>query len=183
MNYFELHILDWINEHLHCGFLDAVMPVITQFGGYKGIFWITLAVVLICIPKTRKAGFSMGMALLMGFLAGNVFLKNIVRRIRPYDLNPAVHLLVAKLHDYSFPSGHTLACFEGAVVLMRRDRRMGIPALVLAVTVAFSRLYLYVHYPTDVLAGAVLGTAFALLSCFLVDKIYAAAEKRRATAR
>lgn len=178
MNLFEIGILDWLAEHLRCGFLDAVMPVITRFGD-GGIFWIALAAVLLIIPKTRKIGLSMGLALLTGFLVGNVFLKNVVARVRPYDVKGGVELLIAAPTDWSFPSGHTLACFEGAVSITLRKRAWGVPALVLAALVAFSRLYLYVHYPTDVLAGAILGTAFAFLACFLVDKLYARLERNR----
>lgn len=171
MNAFELTILDFIAKYCHCPFLDWLMPLITRLGD-GGIFWILIAALLLCFPKTRKTGLSMGLALLLGFLIGNVFLKNVVARIRPYDVNTGVELLIARLSDYSFPSGHTLASFEGAVGLMIRDKRLGIPALVLAVLIAFSRLYLYVHYPSDVLAGALLGTAIAFLACFLIDRAY-----------
>lgn len=177
MNTFELSILDFIGKHMHCAFLDRMMPLITKLGD-GGVFWILAAVVFLCIPKTRKIGFSMGAALLLGFIIGNVFLKNIVARIRPYDMNTAIELLVARLSDYSFPSGHTLASFEGATVLMIRDKRLGIPALILAVLIAFSRLYLYVHYPSDVLAGAVLGIGIAFLASFLVDKAYQKCNKK-----
>lgn len=182
--HFDLPILDWIAAHLHCGFLDRVMPVITAFGN-GGIFWIALAVVLIIIPKYRKAGLSMGLALLMGLLVCNLTLKPLVARIRPYDYQWAqfgktIQLLIAKPHDYSFPSGHTIASFEGATALLLHDRKLGIPAMVLAVLIAFSRLYLYVHYPTDVLASVVLGIGFALLGSFLVKQGFRLWEKQKA---
>lgn len=178
MNEFELKILDFIQDKIACPLLDMVMPIITLFGD-GGIFWIALAVIFLIIPKTRKTGFSMGAALLMGVIIGNLVLKNVVGRIRPYDLNTEVELLISALSDFSFPSGHTLASFEAAVVLMIRDKRFGIPALVLAILIAFSRLYLYVHYPTDVLASIILGTAFAFLACFIVDKGYKAYDQRK----
>lgn len=171
MNNFEIGILDFIRDTFSCTFLDKVMPIITLFGD-KGIFWIAVAVLLIICKKTRKTGVSMGAALLIGVIVGNLILKNAVARIRPYDLNSGVELLVNALSDYSFPSGHTLASFEAATVLLIRDKRLGIPALVLAVLIALSRLYLYVHYPTDVLAGALLGTAIGIFACFLVNRIY-----------
>ena len=87
-------------------------------------------------------------------------------------------LLVKTLSDFSFPSGHTLASFEAATVLMIRDKRFGIPALILAILIALSRLYLYVHYPTDVLAGALLGVFIGIFACFLVDKIYKRFERK-----
>lgn len=181
--HFDLPILDWIAAHLHCSFLDAVMPVITAMGN-GGIFWIALAVVFIIIPKYRKAGLSMGLALLMGLLVCNLTLKPLVARMRPYDyqleyFGKSISLLIATPHDFSFPSGHTIASFEGAVALLLYDRKLGIPATVLAVLIAFSRLYLYVHYPTDVLISVALGIGFALLGSFLVNQGYKLWEKRK----
>lgn len=171
MNEFELNILDFIQEHLRCGFLDKVLPVITKLGD-AGIFWIIVAIVLIIFKKTRKMGIMTGLALLLGLLIGNLTLKPLIARVRPYDM-PGVNidLLVERLSDKSFPSGHTLASFEAAVVLLINDKRFGIPAIVLATVIALSRLYLYVHYPTDVLAGIVLGVLIAFASCFIVNKV------------
>ena len=171
LNEFELRILDFIRERLACPCLDALMPVITSLAN-GGIIWIITAVVLLIFKKTRKTGFSVALALLCGFIIGNLLLKNLVGRIRPYDLNEGVELLIARLSDYSFPSGHTLASFESATVLMIRDKRLGIPALILAIIIAFSRLYLYVHYPTDVLAGIILGIFIGVFACKAVDFIY-----------
>ena len=171
MNLFELKILDFIKEHLSCGFLDFLMPLITKLGD-AGIFWIAVAVVLLVTKKYRKVGAMIGVALVLGLIFGNGVLKNVVGRIRPYDLNENMKdmLLIEALSDKSFPSGHTLASFESAVVLLINDKRLGIPAIVLASLIAFSRLYLYVHYPTDVLASIILGTAFAFLACYIVNK-------------
>lgn len=171
MNGFELSILDGIADIFGCKLLDTVMPIITLFGD-GGIFWIALAVIFLIFPKTRKMGLTMGLALAIGFLVGNIFLKNAVGRIRPYDLNPEFPLLIERLHDYSFPSGHTLASFEAATAIFLYNKKIGIPALVLACLIAFSRLYLYVHYPTDVLTSVILGIGFALLSFFLIKKLY-----------
>ena len=147
------------------------MPIITLFGE-GGVFFIAIAVILLLIPKYRKMGAMLGLALAIGFLVGNLTLKPLIARIRPYDMpGVEIELLVSDLGDKSFPSGHTLACFEAATVLMLNDKRFGIPALVIAISVALSRLYLYVHYPTDVLAGAVLGIAFGVASVYLVRRI------------
>ena len=182
MNQVELTVLNWIQEHLRCDFLDTVMPIITRFGD-EGIFWIIVAVILICIPKTRKAGLSMGLAMLMGWIVGNMILKNVVARIRPYDVQEGINLLIGRLSSYSFPSGHTLVCFEAATALTMRYRKWGIAALVLAALVAFSRMYLFVHYPTDVLGGAVLGIAFGIFASKLIDLVYTKIEKRRNKAK
>ena len=182
---FDLPILDWIAENLYCAFLDFLMPIITIFGD-AGIFWIAVAVVLLLIPKYRKIGLTMGAALLIGFLLCNVILKEWIGRIRPYDYKATyyfetIQLLINKPDDPSFPSGHTIASIEAATVLMIYNRKMGIPAMILAVLIAFSRLYLYVHYPTDVLASVVLGIGVAFLACFLVKKGYAIYESKKKT--
>ena len=172
---FDLPILDWIQANLQCGFLDFIMPIITLFGD-AGIFWIACAVVLLIFPKTRKIGLGMGLALVMGLLVCNVTMKPLMQRIRPYDyqlqhFQKVIPLLIEAQHDFSFPSGHTIASFEACTVLMLGDKKLGIPATVLAILIAFSRMYLYVHYPTDVIASVILGTIFGLIGYFLSQKI------------
>lgn len=171
---FDLPILDWIQANLKSDLLDTIMPIITLFGD-GGVFWIAIAVLLLCIPKTRKIGLGMGFALLMGLVVCNITLKPLVGRIRPYDLQEqlgvTIPLLTDRMHDYSFPSGHTIASFEASVVLLKNNKWMGIPAVILAVLIAFSRLYLYVHYPTDVIFSVFAGILFAFLGDALANKV------------
>lgn len=172
---FDLPILEWIQAYLQSDFLDTVMPIITLFGE-GGIFWIAWAVILLIIPKTRKIGLSMLIALILGLLVCNLTLKPLVARVRPYDLQEQdfgvyINLLISRQSDFSFPSGHTIASFEAAVVLLKNSKKMGIPALIIAILVSFSRLYLYVHYPSDVLVSVVLGTIFAFIGCALANLI------------
>ena len=113
---FDLPILDWIQTHMQCTFLDKAMPIVTLFGD-GGVFWILVAVALLFFAKYRKTGFSMGMALILGLLVCNIFLKPQVARIRPYNFQlqeygREITLLIKGLNDYSFPSGHTIASFE-----------------------------------------------------------------------
>ena len=181
---FDLPILNWIQQNMQSTFLDFIMPFITILGD-AGIFWIACAVILMFIPKYRKAGFSMGLALIFGVVVCNMILKPLVGRIRPYNYNLDVlklqwqdflvhgKLLVETPHDFSFPSGHTIASFEASVALYKNDKRLGIPALILAVLITFSRMYLYVHYPTDVIASVILGTIFALIANLIVHSIFA----------
>lgn len=180
---FDLPILDWIAGTFHCAFLDFVMPLITVLGD-AGIFWIAVAVVLLFFPKYRKIGLSMGAALIMGLLVCNVTMKPLIARIRPYDYQLAhfgkeISLLIAAPHDFSFPSGHTLASFEAATTLLIGNKKLGIPAMILACLIAFSRLYLYVHYPTDVLFSVGLGIGFAFLGTWLVNKGFSAYEQHK----
>ena len=184
--HFDLPILEWIAANLWCPFLNAVMPVITLLGD-AGIFWIAIAVVLMFFPKTRKIGFGMGAALLMGLVICNIMLKPMIARIRPYDyqlehFGVTIKLLIDAQHDFSFPSGHTIASFEAATVILLHNKKFGIPAMVLACLIAFSRLYLYVHYPTDVIVSIVLGIGLAFLGKFLVQKGYDFYEKRKLSA-
>lgn len=179
---FDLPILEWIQSNLQSGFMDFIMPIITVFGD-AGIFWMVWAAVLFLIPKTRKTGLGMAFAMMMGLVICNMILKPVVGRMRPYDFQInelgktwdqillAGKLLVETPHDYSFPSGHTIASFEACVVLLLNDKRQGIPALILAILIAFSRMYLYVHYPTDVLVSVVLGSLFAVIGHILAQKI------------
>jgi undecaprenyl-diphosphatase len=171
---FDLPILDWIQANLQSAFMDFIMPIITLFGD-AGIFWIACAVVMLIFPKTRKIGLGMGFALIMGLLVCNIILKPGVARIRPYDFQlkyfaREIQLIAGGMHDFSFPSGHTIACFEACTALMLGNKKFGIPATVLAVLVAFSRLYLYLHYPTDVFASVILGTIFGILGYWLAGK-------------
>lgn len=180
---FDLPILDWIAANMQCKLLDVLMPIITVLGD-AGIFWIATAVVLMLFPKYRKAGLSMGIALLIGVVVCNMILKPVVGRIRPYDyqfqhFGKTIALLIATPHDFSFPSGHTIASFEGAVALAIYNKKLGIPALILAGLIAFSRLYLYVHYVTDVLVSVGLGIGFAFLASWLVKKGYALYEAKK----
>ncbi len=179
---FDLPILAWIASNLRCAFLDTVMPAITVLGN-AGIFWIVLAVVLLLIPKYRKVGLEMGVALLIGLIVCNITLKPLIARPRPYDYQLAhfgqsIELLIAAPKDFSFPSGHTLASFEGATVLLLYNKKFGIPAMILAALIAFSRLYLYVHYPTDVLFAVVMGICFGILGKILVEKACALFRKK-----
>ncbi len=171
---FDLPILDWIQANLQSELLDTLMPIITLFGE-GGIFWIAWAALLLFFPKTRKTGTGMLIALVLGVLVCNVTLKPLVQRIRPYDfqadLGVTINLLINAQHDFSFPSGHTIASFEAAVVLLLNDKRMGIPAMVICVLVTLSRLYLYVHYPTDVIFSVFAGTLFAFIGNALAPKV------------
>ena len=174
---FDLPILEWIAGNLHSPFGDALMPAITHLGD-AGAVWILMALVLLCIPKYRKAGFHMALALLIGLVVCNLTLKPLVGRMRPFDyqllhFGKEIRLLIKVPTDYSFPSGHTNASFAAAAALLLRHRKLGIPAMILAALIAFSRLYLYVHYPTDVLASILLGVCAAFVANYLVNKGYA----------
>lgn len=166
---FEFQILNGL-QTIHTPLLDAFMTSITKLGD-AGIVWIILTVILLLIPKTRKAGGYMVVALIADLIICNVIIKPIVARPRPYSVNKTIKLLVAPLKDYSFPSGHTAASFASVSALYFAGRkRMEAGALVLSVLIAFSRLYLYVHYPTDVLGGLIIGLLCGWIADVIIKK-------------
>ena len=179
---FDLPILEWIQANLQSGFMDTIWPIITLFGD-AGIFWMIWATLLLFIPKYRRIGLGMWFALALGLLICNITLKPLVGRMRPYDFQikelgktwndilAGGELLVELPHDFSFPSGHTIASFEAATVLLINSPAMGIPAMILAVLIAFSRMYLYVHYPTDVIFSIFAGILFAFIGNLLAKKV------------
>lgn len=173
----DFKILDFIQEYFSCRFLDFLMPKLT-FLGNGGLIWIISAVIMLFFAKYRKMGISIGVGLLEGVIIGNVLIKNLVARERPCWINETVQMLISIPKDYSFPSGHTLSSFITATIIIHFNRRMGIAAYVLASIIAFSRLYLYVHFPTDVLAGILIGITIGIVSNFVLDKLFSFIKKR-----
>ena len=164
----ELAVLDWIQTHLRCGFLDAVLPVISWTCDH-GEIWILLAAVLLFWKKHRRTGVSVSFALILDLICCNMILKPLVGRIRPFAVNTAVELLTAPPADASFPSGHTAASFAAVFALWASGSPLWKPAAVLASVIAFSRLYLYVHWPTDVLGGILVGAVAGWAGARLAD--------------
>ncbi len=166
----ELWILDWIAVHCRTPWLDAIVPWITHLGAV-GAIWIGLALVLLCIPGQRPCGVQVALALIFSVIICNLILKNMVDRIRPFELAGITELLVKLPWDASFPSGHSSAGFASATVLLLNKHRLRWPALILAALIALSRLYLYVHFPTDVLAGVLIGILCGFLAAVTWRKL------------
>lgn len=176
---FDWTILHWIQNTLVCPAMDFLMPKITLLGN-GGAVWILAAVGLLATKKYRKYGAFLLAGLAIGVLIGNLTLKPLIARPRPCWLDESVQLLIANPTDYSFPSGHTLSSVIGATVLTKANRKFGFAAIPLAALIAFSRLYLYVHFPTDILAAAVLGVGIGLVTCTIGDKLWTALAKKGA---
>lgn len=170
-------ILLWIQEHLRADFFDPVVKGITYLGN-GGILMIALCIVLMIIPKTRRLGIVCTCSLAATFLLNNVLLKNIVARTRPYEVVDGLSRIIGKQSDYSFPSGHSGASFAVAVPIFKEcPQKIGVPVLILAFLIALSRLYVGVHYPTDVIVGIALGTMFGILACYAYHKKTGTQEK------
>ena len=165
----EFEILYAINN-LHNPILDKIMIAITSLGN-AGLLWIGIAVGLLFVKKTRKCGILMLISLTLGLIIGNGVLKNVIARARPCWIDENIKLLIPRPEDYSFPSGHTLASFEAAVMIYLHNKKWGIISLILAVAIAFSRMYLFVHFPTDILAGIILGTGISIAVYYGYKKI------------
>ena len=164
----EFSMLDAI-QTLRFDFLDGLMVAITTLGN-GGAVWIVIGLIMLLFKKYRRAGAALLLGLLFGLVCGNLVIKNLVARVRPCAINTAIELLIPFPSEYSFPSGHTLSSFIGATCIFLRDKRLGVPAYLLASLIAFSRLYLYVHFPSDIIGGALLGLALAYLAFKIMKK-------------
>lgn len=163
----DFQILLWIQENLRSEFWTAIWTGITILGDH-GQFWILLSLCLLIPRKTRKIGICCLAALLLSLLCTNLCLKNLVRRARPFQQYPQLVPLIPAPRDFSFPSGHTSSSFAAAVACFLGFREQGrwlpaVPPLILAALIGFSRLYLGVHFPTDVLTGCLVGCAAGIV--------------------
>lgn len=170
-------ILHWIQDTLVCPALDFLMPKITLLGNGDAV-WLLAAAALLITKKYRRYGVLLLVALALGVLTGNLPLKPLIARPRPCWVDESVRLLIPNPTDYSFTSGHTLSSVIGATVLTKANAKFGLAAIPLAALIAFSRLYLYVHYPTDILGAAVLGVAIGLLVCAAGGRVITALTER-----
>ncbi|NBJ89212.1 phosphatase PAP2 family protein [Acutalibacter sp. 1XD8-36] len=168
MNPFDSAVMTFVQSGFHNPITDAVFPAVTYLGE-SGIFWILLSLLIIALGRKngwRTTGCLMLAAMLLGLLLGEIALKNIICRPRPFQEMPEISLLIPPPSGYSFPSGHSCASFAAATIIFLKDKRPGAAALALAALIAFSRVFLFVHYPTDVLAGSLLGVLCALAAAY-----------------
>ncbi|NFL87163.1 phosphatase PAP2 family protein [Clostridium botulinum] len=153
---FDNKILEFIRINLHTPMMDKIVPIVTSLGN-MGLIWIVIGLAFIANKKYRKYGFIMLCTLCIGALIGDGIIKPIVARARPFNFVENIQLLIKAPTSYSFPSGHTMSSFAAATIIYIANKKMGIGAFLLAALIGFSRMYLYVHYPSDVLVGCVLG--------------------------
>lgn len=186
---FDLSVFQWV-QGIHNGILDALMVGITTLGNAGAIF-IVLGLVLLFTKKYRKAGFSILLALIVMLVCNDVFLKEFFARPRPFNLletNPEKYafwgaeyvypeLITSKPDSFSFPSGHTASAFAAAVALLWHDRKLGIPVTVFAALMGFSRIYVGVHYCTDVIFGVLVGAICALVAVLIVKFLFPVVDK------
>lgn len=174
------NILLWIQENLRADWLTPIMVFITKSGGL-GLIWILLCLTLLCFKKTRWAGIAGLLGLVFSLMVNNVFLKRLIARTRPYEVVEGLHLLTKKATDFSFPSGHAGSSFAAATAIccMMKGSRVRWLALAFAALMGFTRLYIGIHYPTDVICGMITGALCGAAAYFVVAQIRQVIEKRR----
>lgn len=188
---FDLSVFEWV-QSIQTGILNTIMVVITTLGD-EGIIFIAMGIVLMCTKKYRKAGVTLLLALLVMMICNNLVLKELIARVRPfnlYELDPVKYAewggetaryffpnLVHAPSSYSFPSGHTSSAFAAAIAVLWYDRKIGIPTTIFAALMGFSRIYVEVHYCTDVIAGAIVGALYALIAVLIAKFLFPVLDK------
>lgn len=165
----EFDILYWF-QSISNNVLNHIMIGFTNLGN-AGILWILLSLIFLCTKKYRICGVTMGLALIFSLIMCNGLMKNLVARQRPCWIDTSVQLLIQNPKDYSFPSGHTSASFAAAVALFMYHKKSGIVALIVAANIAISRIYLFVHFPSDVLVSLILGSLYGVLAYFIIKML------------
>ena len=163
----------------HTAALDSFFLAVTKIAGSYGQLWVIIAAVLLVFKKTRKAGVAVLLAYAAVFLAGQFGLKNLVSRPRPCQIDLDFALLVDRPSSSSFPSTHSAWAFGAATAVFMQHKKSGIAAFIAAALIAFSRMYLFLHFPTDVLAGIILGIALGVLATWITRRIWKTVDQRK----
>lgn len=176
-----MSILNFIQEHLRSGFGDFIFPLVTYLGS-AGLIWIAFAFYKLFIKKDKKEAISMIIALILVLLICLAIIKPVIARPRPFMENTSIKLLISAPKDFSFPSGHTASSFAVVTVMYLYKDKLRSLALVLAILISFSRLYLYVHYPSDVFFGVIFGVLLgitAVITHYVLSKRFKFIHVRR----
>ena len=168
---FDFPILYFIQDHIVSPILNPVM-IFTSATGEFGILWFIIAISMLFFKKTRKWGVAIICAMALAFVAGELIIKNIVCRVRPCNQDFAVQMLIEKPIGYSFPSSHSATSFAVATVIFAKYKKLGALALLYAGVIAFSRMYLFVHFPSDVAVGALLGIVSGIIILAIYKKYF-----------
>ena len=169
------NILLWIQEYVRADWMNGFWQFITSLGD-DGRLWIAAGIVMLIFKKSRIPGIAGLLSMALNFLATNVTIKNLVARPRPYTVLEELSILIEQPGEFSFPSGHTSSSFAFAfAIFLLMPKKYGVPALILAALIAFSRLYVGVHYPTDILGGILVG----MFCAAVIVRVVAALRSRK----
>ena len=172
-------ILLWLQDNLRNPILDSIFVFITTLGN-AGIIWALIAIILLIVKATRKAGVCCITAGLAILILNEGLIKHLINRARPFTQVEGLTILIKAPGSSSFPSGHTATSFAATtVMLLMLPKKYSIPALILASSIAFSRLYVGVHYPTDVLGGLIMGVIYGLIGFFAGGRFYDRIEEKQ----
>ena len=157
------NILLFLQDYVRNPIMTPIFKLITMAGN-GGFLWFLIIIGMLCYKKSRKIGIATLITLVICIIINNIMIKNLVARPRPFDLLPDLQVLIKKPTDFSFPSGHTASSFAAAgAIFYAGYKKWGTVALILAGAIGFSRLYLGVHYPSDVIWGALVGVLISLI--------------------
>lgn len=159
-------------QNIRTPFLDNFFVTITSMPGNYGQMWVLFGIVLLFFRKTRKCGITMILSYLMVFAIGQYVLKDLIARPRPCHIDQSIELLISRPSSFSCPSTHSGWAFAAAMSIYLHNKKIGIPFIIFSILVAFSRLYLFVHFPSDVLFGIAIGVVFAIFAKFIVNRIF-----------
>ena len=174
----DVNILYYVQDNMRSEILNEVVKVFTSLGNY-GLIWILFTLALLIYSDTRKVGMMCAVALIIDLILCNGILKNVIARTRPYDAFENIRCIISPQPDYSFPSGHTASSFAAVVpaIVNKNTRRIGVVALIIAILMAVSRIYVCVHYPSDVVGGLIIGMLCGAVSCKIFKKYMQNKEK------
>ncbi|GKU26542.1 phosphatase PAP2 family protein [Clostridium folliculivorans] len=170
INVFDNYILLSVKRYLQNKYFDRIMTLITSMGNL-GAIWVIIALVLILDKDYIVVGDTVILTLIISTIVGEGLVKHLVRRIRPCNFYKNINMLIARPDSYSFPSGHTLSSFAVAEVLSTYFSEYKLLFIGIAFLIALSRIYLFVHYPTDVIAGIIIGTLCCKLVFVLLNEV------------
>lgn len=165
----EFPFLNFIQEHMRSDFADSFFVFITSLGNRASV-WLLIIIALLFFKKTRKYAIYTLICYFSIKILGDYILKPFFNRARPFQINESINLIINKPKSPSFPSGHSMQSFACATAIYLCNKKLGIPCLILAFLIAFSRLYLYVHFPTDVLGGIFIGASISIILYSILKK-------------
>lgn len=160
-------VISWISK-FNNPFINKFMVLLTRLGD-GGFVWVTIAISFLITKRYKSVSLKILLSLCLTTIVGEVVIKRLVGRLRPSQIISKEDLLIKKPTSYSFPSGHTASSFGVAVILSEAFPFINILIFCLASLIGISRVYLKVHYPTDVIVGAIIGTLCGLVTEMIIS--------------